>query len=135
MALRDKEFLTPFLLAATLVLSVSCGSNPYSGQNPATVASTFSSIQANILTPKCAVCHYTQDPRGGFSVSSYQEVMSSPGAVTPFQSYASELYTQCLSGNMPKKDRTVSGTATLTPLSSNELNEIYNWISYGAANN
>jgi hypothetical protein len=119
-------------LVAAILLLAACGSDPYSGQS-STVAPTFSAIQANILIPQCAVCHSTQNAAGGFSVSSYQEVMATGGAVTPFQAYVSELYTQTLSGTMPKRDRDKAPDAT--PLSSNQLQAIYNWISYGALNN
>jgi uncharacterized membrane protein len=121
------------LISVGLILIASCGSDPYSGTNPASVPSTFSAIQANILTPKCVICHNTQDPRGGFSASSYSEVMSSPGTVSPFQAYTSELYTQTQSGSMPKRDKDQNPNGT--PLSSGELQAIYNWISSGAPNN
>ncbi len=113
------------LFVGFISLLVCCGKSPYAGQTAATAA-TFSAIQANILIPNCADCHSTQRAQGGFSVSSYQEVMSSPGAISPFQPSASELYKQTVNGNMPKR---------MPPLSPSQLQSIYNWLSYGAPNN
>jgi hypothetical protein len=116
------KFLSYIPLVALLA---SCGTSPYAGQSPSTAAS-FSAIQSEILTPACGSCHSTEQARGGFSVSSYAEVMSSPGAVTPFQPGTSELYYQCYNAIMPRDG---------SPLSSSELESIYNWIAYGAPNN
>lgn len=115
----------PIFHFALLLGLASCGTSPYTGQS-ATTAPSFSAIQTGILTPVCSGCHSSEQASGGFSVSSYAEVMSSAGAVTPFQPGTSELYYQCYNGIMPRNG---------SPLSPSQLESIYNWIAYGAPNN
>jgi len=110
-----------------LTFLCSCNKAPsFASTNLSNVTATFSSIKANILDTRCLICHSTSNPKGGVSLSSYDEVMSSPGAVTPFQPHQSQLFWQCYKGYMPKEG---------LGLSELELQTLYDWIAYGAPNN
>ncbi len=115
---------------AFLALAVflgACNKSPsFVSTNLSSVTAKFSSIKANILDTKCVACHSSTNPNGGVSLASYDEVMSSPGAVTPFQPHQSQLFWQCYKGTMPEMG---------SPLSALELQTLYDWIAYGAPNN
>jgi hypothetical protein len=116
--------LAAFVLALFLG---ACNKSPsFASANLSSVTANFSSIKANILDAKCVACHSTTTPKGGVSVSSYDDLMSSPGAVTPFQPHQSQLFWQCYKRYMPEMG---------PPLSALELQTLYDWIAYGAPNN
>jgi uncharacterized membrane protein len=124
--------MKPLFLVTLVCLSISlflcaCNKSPsFASTNLNSVTANFSSIKANILDAKCVACHSSIKPKGGVSLSSYDEVMSSPGAVTPFQPHQSQLFWQCYKGYMPEM---------APPLSALELQTLYDWIAYGAPNN
>ncbi|NBX83527.1 hypothetical protein EBQ90_10680 [bacterium] len=116
--------LAAFVLALFLG---ACNKSPsFASPNLSSVPASFSAIKTGILDAKCVFCHSTTKPKGGVSLSSYDEVMSSPGAVTPFQPHQSQLFWQCYKGYMPEMG---------PPLSTLELQTLYDWIAYGAPNN
>jgi mono/diheme cytochrome c family protein len=103
----------------------SCGAGPnFGAQSPG--AGSFTAIEQSILQPSCAQCHSTGNAQGGFSVSSYAELMLSPGAVTPYQPQSSQLYNETHSGKMPREG---------SPLTPAQMQTLYDWIVYGAQNN
>lgn len=83
-------------------------------------------MKSVILDTQCLRCHSHTHPEGGVSVYSYDELMSSPGAVVPFQPHQSQLFWQCYKGLMPEDG---------PRLSNAELQTLYDWIAYGAPNN
>lgn len=114
-------------LALLAMLLSSCGAGPNFGySNPLTVTSNFATIQSQILMPSCGSCHSPPQIAGGVDVTSYQSLMASPGAISPYQPYVSELYKQTYNGTMPRK---------AAPLTAAQLQAIYNWIALGAPNN
>lgn len=123
---RPTQKSVTLFLGVALLLN-SCGAGPNFGiSKPLSVPSNFSYIQSQILIPNCGSCHTPPLVTSSFDVSSYSSIMASPGGITPYQPYVSELYKQTYSGNMPR-----NGTA----LTSSQLQSIYNWIALGAPNN
>lgn len=108
-------FIIPFV--------VTCGSEPKTTVSSANA--TFSAVSQQVLQLRCVRCHSTADAQGGVSVSSFNEVILSPGAVTPFSPASSQLYVQSVTGRMPQ-----GGPA----LTESELQLLYSWISLGAKN-
>lgn len=106
------------------MLLVACDADPFGTLGSASTA-TFSQVRTTILSPKCEKCHASDDSDGGVSVSTYDDLMSSAGAVVPYQPYQSQLYAQCASGEMPDDG---------PKLSQSELQLIYTWIALGAHN-
>ncbi|NBT57812.1 hypothetical protein EBT16_03410 [bacterium] len=120
-------FFKKIFLATLLFALVSCNKSPsYSKVSSASLNSSFSAIKATILDVKCSKCHSPTRPEGGVSLSSYDDVMSSPGTVIPFQPHQSQLFWQCYKGYMPERE---------PALSALELQTLYDWISNGAPNN
>lgn len=114
------------LLVATVVL-VACNRSPsFSSGNSSGLTPTFTQVKSTILDTHCILCHSPNKPQGGVSLSSYDDVMSSPGAVVPFQPHQSQLFWQCYKGLMPEDG---------PRLSNSELQTLYDWIAYGAPNN
>lgn len=116
-----------FYFGVMTVFLSSCNKSPnFASANLSSINPTFSSIKANIIDTKCIMCHSSTNAKAGVSLSSYDEVMSSPGAVVPFQPHQSQLFWQCYKGYMPKK---------APILSDLELQTLYDWIANGAPNN
>jgi uncharacterized membrane protein len=122
-----QKYLYVAMVGGLALLAIEgCNSGPtLDGVSATAEQRKFSSISSTILVPKCAMCHAPEGARAGVVVTSYEDLMSSPGAVVPFSPLASQLYRQCLSGEMPRD---------MPHLSSLELRMIYDWISYGAKN-
>lgn len=89
-----------------------------SSTSEATVLSTYSSIQTNILNEKCLRCHSS----GTYNFSSYTSLMQS-GVTIVNSPETSLLYTSTANHRMPR-----SGS----PLNSQQLDAIYTWIKNGA---
>jgi mono/diheme cytochrome c family protein len=86
---------------------------------------TFSSINANILKPKCVACHNAVQAQGGIRLDSYTEVIKYVNA--PAQADTSALYTSVLLGQMPLPPQAA--------LSDSEIVTILNWIKNQALDN
>lgn len=112
------------VLAMAILLS--CGATPFPGVPPLTTEPTFNAVQTTILTPACVRCHSSDHAAGSVSVSTYDDLMASAGAVVPFQPYQSQLFMQCYHGDMPDDG---------TPLTTVQLQLLYGWIANGAHNN
>jgi mono/diheme cytochrome c family protein len=107
------------LLGVTFLVE-SCGKPP--GADVSESASTYSSINAIIQT-SCLQCHSGSGPGPG-NFSSYSSLLAS-GFVIPSDPQGSELYIQVANGDMPQGG---------PPLSSSDVQAIYNWILAGAMN-
>lgn len=105
-----------------LVASILCGCNagPELGVQNSKVS--YTDLRADILIPQCVSCHSDVVANGGVSFASYSSTMASPGAVVPFQAYASQMYRQVVEGKMPPNSRLPDALRL----------QIYNWISLGA---
>lgn len=99
------------------------GNSANSSLVSASTFGSFSWINTNIIQPKCITCHSGVAPKGGYDMSSFNNVMT---RVNASNSSSSLLYQRVLDGTMPK-----SGSS----LSTNELNSIKTWIDSGATNN
>lgn len=106
------------------LLVVACSDGP-GYKSAATLAPTFTNLKSAVLVPKCLSCHSTTNAIAGVSVSTYEETMSSPGTVTPYQPSQSPLYTRCVNKLMPPPP------AVLTDA---ELSLMYQWLVLGAPN-
>jgi mono/diheme cytochrome c family protein len=89
------------------------------------LTANYSSIAANIITPKCLSCHNGAGGSGGVDLSSFTAVSREVVAGSPA---ASALYTSVTSANplMPE-----GGTA----LTTTQTETIATWITNGAPNN
>jgi len=96
---------------------------PTSTPSSTPLAATFTSINANILTPYCIGCHGSKNPASGVSYSSFTATLKTVTAGSPSQS---KLYSVCNNGSMPQ------GGPKLTTA---ELQAISTWITNGAMNN
>lgn len=85
---------------------------------------TFKYIQAEILTPKCVVCHKKGNAKAGYAFDTYESTMKSVNIKSPSRS---RLYTETQTGAMPPRPR--------PDLNSEELNLILTWIEKGALKN
>lgn len=111
------------------------GSVPSQGGSPSTTTTTvpvvsvplratFSSIEKNILGPKCVACHSVSRPTKGYAYDSYKAVLKSVNTAKPS---SSKLYRISQQGVMPPRPR--------AQLNSDELRLILQWIEAGAQNN
>jgi hypothetical protein len=82
--------------------------------------STFSSVFANIISPKCLSCHSNNGKSP--PLTSYAQIVN---IVKPLAASQSQLYTSMISGGMPPN----------SPLSPTELQSVADWINAGALNN
>lgn len=82
---------------------------------------TFTYVNTNILTPKCANCHNANNKVAGYDYSSYAATLLS---VVPNNATGSELYKSMIN-NMPPG----------SSLSAAELAAVVSWINAGALNN
>lgn len=92
--------------------------------HPEPTGPSFSEINQLIFGPKCLSCHSGSNPKGGYGMASYNQVMEN---VTPKNLNLSLLYTKVQDNSMPKGND--------GPLSSAEKNMIQQWILNGAPNN
>lgn len=96
-------------------------------ETSAALSATFTSINLNILVPKCLSCHSTANPAGGVSYSSYGATTAANNfnSATPAQS---RLYLSTLGAgaSMP-----IGGTK----LTAGESAILLNWLNAGAPNN
>ncbi len=86
----------------------------------ASVTPHFSSVNLNIIQPKCLPCH-TQTG-GAPSFTTYLEISR---RIKPYQANSSSFYTTVESGSMP---------IGRPMLSDDEILAIYQWIQNGALN-
>ena len=87
----------------------------------------YKDVQA-LLTKNCMPCHNSQNKRGRYDLSSYEGVMGSSGAVNvenPDDSFIIRSLRGDRAQKMPK------GKA---PLSSDQIQAIYDWMKAGAKN-
>lgn len=91
---------------------------------PVPLQATFTSIERNILGPKCVACHSASNAKKGYAYDSYKAVMKSVSTSNPS---ASRLYKISQKGVMPPRPR--------AQLNSDELRLILQWIEAGAQNN
>jgi mono/diheme cytochrome c family protein len=84
------------------------------------LTATFSSIQRNILQPKCLGCH---GAAGGFSYADYPSTMRSVVAGNPT---TSKFYQSILNNQMPKNNQALTAAEKMAVL---------DWINQGAQNN
>ncbi len=85
---------------------------------------TFSSIQKNILGPRCLSCHPDQiNGNGGFGADTYSDVVT---VVKAGNATGSTLYKMVTVGGMPQEGGS---------LSTQEVADICSWIQAGAPNN
>ncbi len=95
-----------------------------SGGNPPAATVSFASDIQPILAANCTSCHGANNPRGNYSLNTYNGTISRVVAQNPNQSL---LYTRVLNDSMP------AGGAT--PLQAAEKALIRDWIAEGAQNN
>jgi mono/diheme cytochrome c family protein len=107
----------PLLSGAFLVQS--CGKPP--GADVSASASSFSSINANVIQASCVHCHPGIGP---FDFSTYSSLMAS-GTIDPGNPQSSLFYIEVANGSMPQGG---------PPLSTSQVQAIFNWISAGAQN-
>lgn len=88
------------------------------------LAGNFKSIQANIIAPKCLLCHSQPNPKDHVLLDSYAAVRKYVGSTQPKNT---KLYEITASGEMPTKG--------YPDLNEAELNALKEWISSGALNN
>jgi len=84
-------------------------------------------LVSDIFQPRCQDCHLNGNTEGGLSLDTYASAQAGglsglPG-FTPFQPSNSQIYLRTVNGDMP-----MGGT----PLSSEELGRIFDWIANGA---
>lgn len=82
---------------------------------------TYTSLKADIFTPKCASCH---GGSAGFSTVIYSQIITKVVAGDPLAA-GSKLYFRTANGSMPAG----------APLSATEVQKIYDWIYAGALDN
>jgi mono/diheme cytochrome c family protein len=89
---------------------------------PIPLKATYSSIQANILGPKCIACHGPSVAKAGVRYDSYTATLRT---VRAGRAIDSDLYKETSDGGMPEN---------APRLSSAELKAIADWINAGAKN-
>ncbi len=100
---------------------------PPAGSNPpasGAISPTFAWIQANVLTPRCILCHRGASSPAGYDLSSYDNVMAG-GRVLAGNSTGSTLFQRINNNSMPP-----GGPA----LSAEVKQAIATWIQNGAKN-
>ncbi len=83
--------------------------------------SSYSSLQAAVISPKCASCHSGSAPSGGINMADYTSLMAS-GTVSPGNPTQSSFLTAINNGSMPPG----------SPLSPDLIAAIQQWIQSGA---
>lgn len=86
---------------------------------------TFQSIYANILVPKCNKCHSPDGIRPREDYTSYNATINT-GRVVRGNANASRMYRSCEDQTMPDDS---------SPLNSQQLGALRDWINAGAPNN
>lgn len=116
-----KRSLGALSLFALLLLFQNCGAPEHdvrTGELVGTVKPNFLSIKSLILDPKCLTCHDAGDP----NFTNYDTLMAGT-KVVPGSPNTSALYLSVKNGSMPKGQ---------SPLSTEEMQAIYDWIANGA---
>ncbi len=108
----------------SLLLLSACSAGPKYSVT-ALGAPTFTNLSAAVLTPQCVRCHNSVNPSSGVSVSTYEDLISSTSAVTPFQPHQSPMYNEFVGQKEHEEG---------LKLSNAELELIYQWIALGAKN-
>lgn len=109
---------------------ITAGAKPPSGSAvvPAPVviplSGTYTSVQANIITPKCLHCHAAANASGGIRLDGFTAVKRYVSGATPQNS---KLYTITASREMPPRPE--------TGLTALELRALSDWIISGSLNN
>jgi uncharacterized membrane protein len=91
---------------------------------PSTISPTFAWIQANVLTPRCIVCHRSPNASGGYDLSSHANTIAA-GRVVAGNPTGSKLFQRINDNSMPP-----GGPA----LSAEVKAAIRTWIQNGALN-
>ncbi|MDD5773509.1 MAG: hypothetical protein PHX78_08620 [bacterium] len=136
-----KLAILSFLLVFCAGFFLSCNSTGTT--NPTSVDSTFTSIQDNIFTPKCALngCHAGTNPQKGLDLSSGRafslivNIMSVEDdlfRITPGNSMNSYLYRKITNDPRIEGSRMPFGGIAL---SIQEIKAIADWIQAGALQN
>lgn len=99
-------------------------STPIATPTPIPLGPTYTSLAANVLTPKCVGCHSTNNKTAGYAFDTFANVSKS---VKARNAAGSLLYTITQSGSMPPRPN-----PTLT---SDEQRALSDWIQAGALNN
>jgi IPT/TIG domain len=107
----------PLLSGAFLVQS--CGKPPSADVSAS--ASSYSSINATVIQASCVHCHPGIGP---FDFSTYSSLLAS-GTIIPGNPQSSLFYIEVANGSMPQGG---------PPLSTSQVQAIFNWISAGALN-
>jgi hypothetical protein len=97
--------------------------SPSPSASPSASAVTFQSLEANIFTPICIVCHSGSGAPLGLTFDTYAGVMKAVNVASPTSSL---IYVETKSGAMPE-----GGPA----LTSQQVSNILSWIQAGALNN
>jgi mono/diheme cytochrome c family protein len=113
----DRQTLSAWINSMALVAGTEVPSLP-------TLAPTFASVSANILSSKCIGCHGAARADKGIRYDSYAATLRT---VTANNAGNSKLYSECRSGSMPDRP--------FARLSADELAAIQMWINTGALNN
>lgn len=108
-----------------LVFLNSCADGPKYSASPSLGVPTFTNLSTSLLQPKCVGCHSSASPASGVSVSSYEDLLSSTLAVTPYQPHQSPMYNELVGQKV--HEQTVQLTVA-------ELELMYQWIALGAKN-
>ena len=128
-----------FFLLSFVLFTYACEHEQGVGPQGGGLEPTFSSIQSNILTPKCVNqgCHPGQlAPMSMRAGAAYGNLVNSPSAfgilrVAPGDADNSALYLKVIGDNSVGSRMPLSRNA----LSSAETNAIRDWINNGAQNN
>jgi cytochrome c553 len=112
-----RVFLGALVISGLSFILVSCG-KPDGGDVTAS-DSTFSSINSRIIQASCVHCHPGIGP---YNFTSYSSLMAS-GTIIPGNPLSSLFYIEVANGDMPEGG---------PPLSSSDVQSIYNWILAGA---
>lgn len=99
-------------------------SNPDTSKATADTSVCFERDILPIFLGSCAMsgCHNTISAKKGYILTSYATIMAS--GVVPYHSSSTRIYTECVSGKMPK--------SPIAKLDSTQLSLIQRWIDMGA---
>jgi mono/diheme cytochrome c family protein len=110
------------LLSAILLCGCSYDRKSEEYSALATVMPTYSSINAQIIQPKCMTCHGPGGEAENIDFTTYAGVYRN---VKPGKAESSRIYNEVESGDMPQYR---------PQLSDDEILAIYQWIQNGAPN-
>jgi hypothetical protein len=125
--------LSKWIFASALILAgffVGCGRPPgvpgQGGAGMTPYVASYENLRTAVFQSKCVSCHNSTHGAGNVDLSDYKKIVDQsvfPPLVIPGNPEASSLYQVVESGKMPKRG---------PPLSSAEVQAIYDWIKKGA---